>query len=235
MKFTPTHPHLLPSQLRDLSALLQQFQIVFQDSTILPPHRPSDHAIPLKPNMGPINTCPFHYWHYRKDQMESMVSDMLAVSIISPSSSPFSSLVCKKDGSSHFCIDYQMLNKATLPNKYPIPMIQELLDELHGTKYFLKIDLKASYHQIQFWQPNVHKIPFCTHFGHCEFVVMPFGLTNMLAIFQSTEEQHFQISFALFRFILVFYYILVYSKSWIQPETVDEKKKKKAKTLRENA
>ncbi|XP_024024262.1 uncharacterized protein LOC112092399 [Morus notabilis] len=150
----------------ELRAVLAHFGAVFGVPTRLPPHRAHDHRIVLKDQAAPPNIHPYRYPQIQKVEVERLIDEMLAAGIVRPSCSPYSSPV-------------------TIPDKFPIPLIDELLDELHEARIFSKLDLRAGYHQIQVRDCDVEKTAFRTHEGHYEFLVMPFSLTNAPGTFQA--------------------------------------------------
>ena len=148
-------------------------------------------------------------------ELKAQLEDLLDKEFIRPSTSPWGApvlFVKKKDGSLRLCIDYRELNKVTIKNKYPLPRIDDMFDQLQGAQVFSKIDLRSGYHQLKIKAEDVPKTAFRTRYGHYEFLVMPFGLTNAPAAFMNLMNIIFKPY--LDKFIVVFINdILVYSRS----------------------
>ena len=200
--------------LGELQDVLGVYKDIFKEPTELPLSRgPFDHKIPLKAGTFPTNLKPYRNPLKHKDIIETLVNYMKEKGIIQVSSSPSASpvvLVGKKDESWRFCVDYRELNKSTVKDKFPIPIIEELLYELAEFRFYSRIDLRSGYHQVRMYPDDISKTAFKTHSDHYELLVIPFGLTNAPVTFQALRNEVFRA--CLRRFVLVFFDdILVYS------------------------
>ena len=149
-------------------------------------------------------------------ELKSQLIELTDQGFIRPSSSPWGSpvlFVSKKDGSLRMCVDYRALNRLTVKNSYPLPRIDDILDQLFEAKYFTKIDLRSGFHQIRLDKESIPLTAFRTRYGHYEFLVLPFGLTNAPATFMALMHEIFKEH--LDDFIIIYLDdILIYSKTW---------------------
>lgn len=135
----------------EIAQVLLDYEDVFQEPTELPPKQDCDHTIPLMHEAQPVNIWAYHHKPELKTEIERQVAEMLKAGLIQKSSNPFSSpiiLVRKKDGTWRMCIDYRRLNAMKIISKYPVPVLEDILDELAGARWFSKLDLRSEYHQI---------------------------------------------------------------------------------------
>ncbi|KAJ9536301.1 hypothetical protein OSB04_un000510 [Centaurea solstitialis] len=196
--------------------VVSEFPEVFPDELPgVPPEREVEFTIDLVPGAAPISKAPYRMAPAEMKELKEQLEDLLSRGFIRPSVSPWGApvlFVKKKDGSMRLCINYRELNRVTIRNKYPLPRIDDLFDQLQGAKYFSKIDLRSGYHQLRIRDQDIPKTAFRTRYGHYEFIVMPFGLTNAPAVFMDLMNRTFKDH--LDEFIIVFIDdILVYSKS----------------------
>jgi hypothetical protein len=212
----PPHCSALSASHDHMKALLESFEDIFAEPHGLPPPCRHDHRIRLLPGTTPVVVRPYRYPQLLKDEIERQCDDMLQHGIIRECTSVFLSpvlLVRKADATWHFCIDYRELNQQTVKDKFPIPVVDELLDELCGMSFFTKVDLRSGYHQVRMHPDDIAKTTFRTYHGYIEFLVMPFGLTNAPSTFQALMNDVLRPF--LHKFVLVFFDdILVFSRSW---------------------
>lgn len=196
--------------------LIKEFSDIFVTEILgIPPKSDINFRIDLVPSTEPISKTPYHMTAHELVELKVQLEELLAKGLIRPSVSPWGApviFVKKKDGSLRLCIDYRQLNKVTIKNRYPLPRIDDLFDQVKGARVFSKIDLKSGYHQLQIQEADIHKTPFRTRYGHYEFTIVPFGLTNAPSIFMSLMQGVFRAF--LDKFAVVFLDdILVYSDS----------------------
>ena len=181
---------LVPSEYHDL---LDAFSKKKADA--LPSHRPYDHVIPLVPGETPPFGPIYSLSEVELKALSDYLKENLDKGFIRPSSSPAGApilFVKKKDGSLRLCVDYRALNKITVKNRYPLPLISEMLDRLRSARYFTKIDLRGAYNLVRIAEGEEWKTAFRCRYGHFEYTVMPFGLTNAPATFQHFMNDTFR-------------------------------------------
>ncbi|GJW20065.1 putative reverse transcriptase domain-containing protein [Tanacetum coccineum] len=195
---------------------VRDFPEVFpEDLPGLPPTRQVEFQIDLVPGAAPVARAPYRLAPSKMKELSEQLKELSDKGFIRPSSSPWGApvlFVKKKDGSFRMCIDYQELNKLTVKNRYPLPRIDDLFDQLQGSSVYSKIDLRSGYHQLRVREEDIPKTAFRTRYGHYEFQVMPFGLTNAPAVFMDLMNRVCKPY--LDKFVIVFIDdILIYSKN----------------------
>ncbi|CAL1388171.1 unnamed protein product [Linum trigynum] len=200
---------------KDVEVVNEFLDVFPSDLPGLPPDREVEFTIELLPGTAPISIPPYRMAPVELKELKEQLQELLDKGFIRPSVSPWGApvlFVKKKDGTLRLCIDYRRINKVTVKNKYPLPRIDDLFDQLQGSKVFSKIDLRSGYHQLKVAEEAIPKTAFRTRYGHYEFLVMPFGLTNAPAAFMALMNKVFQEY--LDKFVIVFIDdILVYSRS----------------------
>jgi hypothetical protein len=200
----------------ELQSVLERYKDIFAPLPVgLPPERPVGHVIPLEAGAQPPQKRMYRLSPREKEEVEKQISYLLEQGWIEPSTSPFGSpilFVQKKDGGLRMCVDYRALNKLTIKNRYPLPRIDDLFDQLRGARVFSTLDLQAGYHQIRISEQDVPKTAFLTHKGLYQYRVLSFGLCNAPSTFQNVMNH--VLAPLLGKCVLVYIDdILVYSKS----------------------
>ncbi|KAL0462762.1 UNVERIFIED_CONTAM: RNA-directed DNA polymerase [Sesamum latifolium] len=178
-----------------IKKLLKEFENVMPDELPrkLPPKRAVDHEIELVPGTKPPARAPYRMSQPELVELRKQLKDILESGIIKPAKSQYGASVLfqkKADGSLYMCCDYRALNKITVKNKYPIPLVADCFDRLSQAKYFTKIDLRSGYWQVRIKEGDEAKTTVVTRYGAFEFLVMPFGLTNAPATFSTLMNQN---------------------------------------------
>ncbi|GJW54188.1 putative nucleotidyltransferase, ribonuclease H [Tanacetum coccineum] len=209
-----TEDKLGEKRLEDVP-IIQDFPEVFlEELSGLPPTRQVKFQIDLMPVAAPIARAPYRLAPSKMKELSGKLQELSEKGFIRSSSSPWGApvLFVKKDGSFQMCIDYRELNKLTMKNRYPLPRIDDLFDQLQGSSVYSKIDLRSGYHQLRVREEDIPKTAFKTRYGHYKFQVMAFGLTNALTVFMDLMKR--VCKSYLDKFVIVFIDdILIYSKN----------------------
>ncbi|KAJ0641390.1 putative nucleotidyltransferase, Ribonuclease H [Helianthus annuus] len=202
-------------KLEDVNVVNEYPDVFPEDLPGLPPKREVEFKIELNPGAKPVAKAPYRLAPTEMKELMTQLQELLDKGFIKPSVSPWGApvlFVKKKDGSMRMCIDYRELNKLTVKNRYPLPRIDDLFDQLQGASWFSKIDLRSGYHQLRVREEDVPKTAFRTRYGHYEFLVMSFGLTNAPAAFMDLMNRVCR--HMLDKYVIVFIDdILIYSRS----------------------
>ena len=195
--------------------ILREFPNVFPEELPgIPLEREVDLSIKIVPGTAPVSRAPYRMAPAKLKELKVQLQELLDKGFIRPSVSPWGApvlFVKNKDATLRMCIDYWQINKVTVINKYPLPRIEDLFDQLKGAGVFSKIDLRSGYYQLRVKEVDVPKTAFRTRYSHYEFLVMPFGLTNAPAAFMDLMNRVFRPYVD--QFVVVFIDdILVYSK-----------------------
>ncbi|KAD2394148.1 hypothetical protein E3N88_41125 [Mikania micrantha] len=165
-------------RIEDVPIVNEYLDVFPEELPGLPTDRQVEFRIDLLPGTAPIVKAPYCLAPSKMQELMKQLQELLEKGLIRPSSSPWGALVLfvkKKGGSMQMCINYRGLNKVTVKNRYPLPMIDGLFDQLQGSSYFSKIDLRSGYHQVRVNEEDVPKTAFRTRYRHYEFLIMPFG------------------------------------------------------------
>jgi hypothetical protein len=212
--------HVVERKLQDIH-VVHEFPDVFPvELPGMPPKRAIELKIELQPGTAPIAKAPYKMSPVELADWKIQLQNLLDKGFIHPSSSPWGCpalFVPKKDKGRRLCVDYRPLNAVTIKNKYPLPHIDILFDQLAGVQVFSKIDLCSDYHQIRIRDEDIPKTAFSTRYGLYEYLIMSFGLTNAPTHFMYLMNSVFMLE--LDKFVVVFIDdILVYSKSMEEHE-----------------
>ncbi|GKD95059.1 putative reverse transcriptase domain-containing protein [Tanacetum coccineum] len=204
-------------RLEDVPIVREFLEVFLEDLPGLPPARQVEFQIDLVPGGAPIARAPYRLAPAEMQELSTQLQELSDIGFIRPSSSPWGASVLfvkKKDGSFRMCIDYRELNKLTVKNRYPLPRIDDLFDQIQGSRVYSKIGLRSGYHQPRVREEDIPKTAFMTRYGHYKVQVMQFGLTNTPTVFMDLMnwEEELYAKFSRIESI----------KDWASPKTPTE-------------
>jgi hypothetical protein len=207
--------HMVELKHEDIPVVREFLDVFFDGLPRIPPQRAIEFKIELQPGTAPVAKSPYQITPMELAELKIQLQGLLDKGYICPSTSPWGCLalfVSKKEKELCLPVDYQLLNAVTIKNKYPLPHIDTMFDQLVGAQLFSKIDLRYGYHQIKIRVEDIPKTTFTTRYGLYEYLIMSFGLMNLMAHFMYLMNSVFML--VLDKFVVVFIDdILVYSKS----------------------